>query len=217
MSTNCSSCREVITEASDCISCKVCKNTLHFYCCGFREANFRKTSKETKNSWTCDECKSSKTSTAADSNKSFQKEILDQLQEFKRSLDFNSKVLEEVVKSNKNLQEELQNIKKENYQLIEENKQLKTQIAEIKNDVIDLQQYSRRLNVEIANLPECENENITSIMESLMVALETDQMKDLVTYHRVPTISKTKIKPIVVQFTSITTKNNFLKIAKQKK
>ncbi|KAG8195456.1 hypothetical protein JTE90_002628 [Oedothorax gibbosus] len=95
MSTNCASYREVVTEASDCICCKVCKNTLH------------------------------------------------------------------------------------------------------------LQQYSRRLNVEIANFPESENENITSIIENLMVALETDQMKDLVTYHRVPTIRKNKIKSIVVQFTSL--------------
>ena len=160
--------------------------------------------------------KSSKSPAVAESN-TFQEEVLNQLQEFRKSLDYNSKMLEDVVQSNKNLQKELKDLREQNDQLAEENKQLKTQLAEIRSDVIDLQQYSRRMNIEIANFPETQNENLNVIMGNFMAALETDQMQDLVTYHRVPTMNKHKVKPIVVQFGSVITKNKFMKIAKQKK
>ena len=87
----------------------------------------------------------------------------------------------------------------------------------IKTEIAELQQYSRINNLEISNLPETENENITEVLTSVFKCLNVNVLDKISVAHRVPTLNKSKPKPIIVQFVSRESKDMCLKAAKTKK
>lgn len=139
------------------------------------------------------------------------------LNDFEQSLQFTSDKLTEVLAENKKLCEEITCVKKQNAELLQENQKLKTQVTEIKEEVIQLQQYSRRLNIQIDNLPEFPEENVQETVNKIVETLEIDVGKNIIAVHRVPTIKKDKIKPVIIQFNTMDAKEKFLKTAKSKR
>lgn len=52
----CTICNDEIFQGDE-IKCIICKEFLHFTCAGLREANFRKLAKQTRDKWSCANCK----------------------------------------------------------------------------------------------------------------------------------------------------------------
>ena len=207
----CFDCGDTFRDQDEVVVCKKCSNGFHCFCSGFRETSFKNLSKGEKKAWICKNCKSS---VSTDVN--FHQEILKELKELRKSIEYNSSTIEDLVKSNENLKADIHEVKNQNQNLKDEIKKLNSELHSVKKDVIDLKQYSRRLNIEISNFPESENEDITSIMDSFMTVLGADLKDNLVAYHRVPTMNKNKIKPIIVKFNTAIAKNDFMKKCKQK-
>lgn len=57
MNTECAKCSEILTHSEDTLICNVCKHTVHFYCTGISETNFKKLSKLNKSKFVCCDCK----------------------------------------------------------------------------------------------------------------------------------------------------------------
>ena len=143
--------------------------------------------------------------------------MLKQLNDIQKSISYNSEVTDELLKTNKLIQEDLKQLKLENSQIKDENKDLRKILEVVKKEMIELKQYSRKLNIEVSNLPESENENISTIIDGLMSAIGLDAKNDLVAYHRVPTVNKNKVKPIIIKFNSAIAISDFITKAKVKK
>lgn len=75
-----------------------------------------------------------------------------------------------------------------------------------------LEQYSRNKNVEIHNIPWTENEDIKEIVLKVagMKKIEIDK-KDIDVAHRFKTREKALHNPIIVQFTTRSTMEDFIK------
>lgn len=226
----CEACNALIADETDKIVCNgSCKLSFHQQCAGFIRGS--RTGKEKKANWKCPACKKSAPNKTTDdrgimqqfieelrkNNETFRKEVIGKLNDFQKTLEFCSDQSHNTVESNKKLLKELQDIKIQNKSLLEENKCLKNQVQEMKSEIIDLQQYSRRLNVEISNLPEAPNENIETVTQEISKAVNMDITNKISIIHRVPTIRKDKIKPIIIQFTTLLDKAKFMKTAKQGK
>lgn len=235
---NCEACKDSIQDNAEKLKCKgSCQQNFHFTCVGFIEETFKKLSRDQKNKWKCWKCKDpisnvesvvdqetgkqtadilSAINEIKEDNVSFKKEIMQKFLEFEKSLEYATNLVTETMNSNKKLAEEINCIKQQNTALLQENKALKSQISEMKSDIVDLKQYSRRLNIEVSNLPEIPNENMTTTVENILKELDVDLKDKIVTAHRVPTVKKNKIKPIIIQFNSMEAKSNFMKKAKSK-
>jgi len=232
---DCTTCHNEIANPSDLIICNgVCSGNFHLACTGLPD-NSRKLNTAQKKKWVCVACSKINKTDAKEVHieptessigdipallEKFNKNLMDvmstKFEELKQSLDYNSQSIQELKDTIKLLQESNNNLKIAHESMKKENLELKKELSVVKQDVIDLKQYSRRLNVEISNLPEIENEDIESVVESVMSVLDVDHKNDLVAYHRVPTMNKSKIKPIILRFNSALTKANFMKNAKHK-
>lgn len=244
MSSVCEKCTKTIIDEAEAIECKgLCGRKFHCICAGLNVSSLKRLTRGEKSKWVCVKCKddlqdkqnSNAVTSLDDNNKqsyseilqmmtaireenaSFKTDILQKLCDFEKALQFHSSQLEDTINSNLQLREEIKVIHSQNEKLIQENSALKSQITEIKNEMIDLQQYSRRLNIQLDNLPEVENENIQETISSVMKNLDLDLTANIVTAHRVPTIKKDKIKPLIIQFNAVNAKETFLKAAKTKR
>nr|XP_042901299.1 uncharacterized protein LOC122269939 [Parasteatoda tepidariorum] len=128
--------------------------------------------------------------------------ITNKFNDLTHSIEFNSEVIQEL----KNSITELQNVNKtlqaKNDQPTRGNAEIKKEINELIEAVIELKQYSRRSNFEINNLPECENEDIQQVISQIDNVANTNISESLITAHRVPSFSKDKPKPMIVQVKS---------------
>lgn len=149
--------------------------------------------------------------------KSLKKYIQEHFEEYEKSLEHNSLLIQDLNSTISGLTSELQVLKKEKEELKKENRSIAIELKQVKNEVADLQQYSRRKNMEISNLPEEANENINEVLANVFSGLEVDLMNQVATVHRVPTSNKDKPKPIIVQFIRKQDRDNCLKAAKTKR
>lgn len=227
MAEKCEACQNDFAEKAEKISCSgKCKLFFHLACTGLPNTNTR------KKNWVCPACKKSVSNIPSESSnndllkrieelkkdsESYKSEVMKKLEEFQQSLEFTTEIVTDFKNSNEKLHAELKSIKEQNEKLLEENKSLRTQISDMKSELVDLQQYSRRLNVEISNLPEEQNENILQVSENIMKSLDINLSESITTVHRVPTLKKDKIKPIIMQFNTIKAKSDFIKAAKEKR
>lgn len=209
----------------------------HLECLGLSEEVEQNLTRSKKQKYVCSTCKQTNKSKKNDSelssstiadltrlleeirseNTYFKKDMIVKLQDFQKSIEFNSDMVEKAIASNNKLHEELKEIKHQNAELLKENKSLKLEIIEMKNEIVDLKQYSRRLNIEISNLPEIQNESIENVIDTVMEKLEVNLKSDITAVHRVPTTKLGKIKPIILQFNTANKKNTFLQAAKVKR
>jgi len=206
----CFECGDTSLDPTEVVVCKKCSGAYHYFCCGFREASFKNLSKSDKKAWVCKKCKS-----AASTDVNLQQEILKELKEIRKSIEYNSSTIEDLVKSNEDLKADIREIKNHNQNLKEDMCKLNKELQSAKKDIIDLKQYSRRLNTEIANFPETENEDINCIIDKFMDIIGVDLKDNLVAYHRVPTMNKSKIKPIIIKFNTVLAKSNFMEKSKR--
>lgn len=239
----CDKCTVIIEDDSDKLICKGnCSKQFHVNCVEtFGEASQIFT-RERKSKWICQECdiasktlSNSKIQNEAEidqvsnieikqliekfnlENAAFKIDFIKNLRELQQAVEFNSSLLTDAINSNKKLHEELNAIKKQNSALTEENRNLQTKVGELQSDIIELQQYSRRCNIEINNLPESPKENLREVITEIMKKAEVDLGKDITALHRIPTVKKEKIKPVILQFNTVESKNVFLSAVKVKR
>lgn len=234
MGKTCETCQKNVTEEES-LECKTsCGKTFHYTCVGFNSTSVKRLTRGEKNKWVCFNCKEKSQPAPTqpvgnpdeilqivqkirEENAAYKSDVIKKLEDFEQVMQNYSDQLSETIASNKLLHEEIKLIKQQNEILIQENVALKSQIVEIKSEMTELQQYSRRMNVQIDNMPETPNENIRDTVKNIMQTLEVDMYKNVVAVHRLPTIKKDKIKPILLQFNEVSVKEEFIKIAKKKR
>lgn len=226
----CGACSEDIPESSDHLVCSTCKLIFHYTCAGHDEK--KKLSVTQKKKFNCSACgRSGSKSNSADISdlpkvvetlllskmndlKDF---VSSKLDEFKKSLEFNSSVIEDLKTTVSELKTATTLLKQENEKLKTENLSFKKELKYVKQEVIELQQYSRRCNIEINNLPEVENENLLEVLLKIGTVSECKLKDSTVVAHRIPGFNKDKPKPIIVQLSSKPVRDSLLKSLRDRK
>lgn len=129
--------------------------------------------------------------------------------ELRKAVDMFSDKIDEYTTLIENFKTEYINIKKDNDKLTKK-------VSELETQVVELQQYSRANNLEIHGLPETKNENVYNIIRDVAKTLDVqhkDSQIDIA--HRIPTKAGNS-KPIIIKFTSRTTKEEWIKKYKNK-
>lgn len=240
-SSNCKSCSKPIIETSELAKCFNCKCEYHFNCAGFTEGAFRKLSKDKKNNWKCAACYKSDdakiktrsistTEATPEPNlttllqnlkqelKDFITQSVDQLgDKLSKSIEFNSEVIQDLKQSITDLKASNQSLREKCDQIAAENIEIKKEVKELQSSIIELKQYSRRCNIEVSNLPECENENMATILTKIDELSNTAIMENLVVAHRIPTFNKANPKSIIIQVKSKPARDEILKKLKNRK
>uniref|UniRef100_A0A8D8XMK6 FP protein C-terminal domain-containing protein n=1 Tax=Cacopsylla melanoneura TaxID=428564 RepID=A0A8D8XMK6_9HEMI len=128
----------------------------------------------------------------------------------------NSKIEDMEKKMNRVLQvvegqkEKIGKLEKELAKEKEENKKMREEFAESKEMISELQQRQRLNNIIINGVKQERNEDVYKIIETLGNRLGiVDCMKDVQTAHRVGTLAKNKIKPIVVRLSNSSTRDKW--------
>ncbi|XP_077868327.1 uncharacterized protein LOC144358550, partial [Saccoglossus kowalevskii] len=102
-----------------------------------------------------------------------------------------------------------------NKELKQVNKDLSQRVTALEREVTDLNQYQRRINLEISGVPVSENEDTTAIVLSVCKKVNPGiQASDIDIAHRLPTKENnsenehTKPRPIIVKFTTRSSRNS---------
>jgi len=143
--------------------------------------------------------------------------VSSKLDDFQKSLDFQSDVIKDLKETVAQLTTTTSNLKLEYDQLKSENSTIKKELKYVKQEIVELQQYSRRSNIEINNLPEVENENLSDVLGKIGSLTQCNLKDNIVVAHRIQTFNKDKPKPIIVQFTSKPVRDSMLKLLKDRK
>ncbi|XP_054260386.1 uncharacterized protein LOC128985036 [Macrosteles quadrilineatus] len=109
-------------------------------------------------------------------------------------------------------------LKEENEELRTKNITLTSKVEKLNDKVRNLEQYSRKNNVEISGLPVTPKENVFELVRDVGSALgmEIDE-KDISAAHRVPSFSKDRHQPLIVQFVSRLTRDSMIGKFRDKK
>ncbi|XP_054721283.1 uncharacterized protein LOC129231060 [Uloborus diversus] len=144
------------------------------------------------------------------------KPIKEEIGELKKSLDFCNKSSEEMNSKLIGIVDEIKQVREENRKLVLENRTLNDKIESIeREDAIELR--SKENNIEINNYPEEKGENLNDIIGKMATELHLEEKGEIINMHRVPTQSKNRIKPIIVRFKDILTRNTWLRATKDNK
>lgn len=232
MSDKCGHCKKNIEDVKNRVQCVgPCENVYHGECAGLKTDAALKTA--LKSGWRCQNqtCKYSlrSGSTSGMSEDSMAKMLLELKKEIfskfdtdfgdiKKSMDFFSSKIDDFTKI---LNEEREKNKEQQRQfniLKEQHETLTNEVYWLKSEVCDLQQYTRSTNLEISGVPETPNENINTVVDSIAKCIGVQvQPGDVLITHRVPTKSKERPKPIIVQLRSKTERHNWIVAFRKKK
>ncbi|XP_054715292.1 major antigen-like [Uloborus diversus] len=199
-------------------------------------------SRDRKSKWKCEDCSDSERAASADTNaetpltiemirdeikscyRSFEgqflrelKPIKEEIGELKKSLDFCNKSSEEMNSKLIGIVDEIKRVREENRKLVLENRTLNDKIESIERELDAIELRSKENNIEINNSPEEKGENLNDIIGKMATELHLEEKGEIINMHRVPTQSKNKIKPIIVRFKDILTRNTWLRATKDNK
>ncbi|XP_054711323.1 major antigen-like [Uloborus diversus] len=199
-------------------------------------------SRDRKSKWKCEDCSDSVKAASADTNaetpltiemirdeikscfRSFEgqflrelKPIKEEIGELKKSLDFCNKSSEEMNSKLIGIVDEIKQVREENRKLVLENRTLNDKIESIERELDAIELRSKENNIEINNYPEEKDENLNDIIGKMATELHLEEKGEIINMHRVPTQSKNRIKPIIVRFKDILTRNTLLRATKDNK
>lgn len=119
--------------------------------------------------------------------------------ELKKSLEFNSNLLEDMKKENADLRREVTKLNQARDESQEKIKLMQSRIENFESEQDELQQYQRKYNLEIHGIPEKEDEDVEELIVKLAEKLDVNiTNSDIDIAHRL--YRKSGIKPIIVRF-----------------
>uniref|UniRef100_A0A8D8YY01 FP protein C-terminal domain-containing protein n=1 Tax=Cacopsylla melanoneura TaxID=428564 RepID=A0A8D8YY01_9HEMI len=141
----------------------------------------------------------------------FKKEIQKQINDLEKSLNFYGDKMEEY---NDNMTKMMEKINK----LENDNEVLKKELKTVRDDHENLLQYTMNKNIQIDGVPEVNDENLKELVIEIGKKIEVNvEEKEIDKAHRVPSRNPQNIPPIIVQFTTRQTRDNFIdKVRKNK-
>lgn len=210
MSSECYRCKVNFSNIKEIIECSECKNVYHPTCTKLRTLeNFRKLGSR-KAIWRCESCKGetlSEKSSEGDQRDTLLDSLRDSLTEF-FNIKFNelNSNITALNKTVKDLNESLQIVCEENEKLKVTCSELTVENLRLQRTINELKQHSYSDNLEIVGIPETNNEDIYSVLQSTARAIGVPfKREDISIAHRVPS-AKMKTRPIIVRFISRSTK-----------
>lgn len=208
---NCIQCTDNVIKDEE-IICSDCKISAHYYCQGINENNFNKMSKNTKNKWTCTDCK-----TKWDSNKKIipvNEVKSDNIKQLTESVQYMSDKFDNFNITVNRLLNEMKELKEQNTKLLVINEKLSNEVQFLKTKVDDLEQRTLEKAVEIVGIPITTNENCKSLVEEITHKLNIEC--NIIKAYRITTHYKTDMK-IIAWLSNIDDKNRLLSVAKRMK
>jgi len=208
---NCIKCTDNVIKEDE-IICSDCRISAHYYCQGINENNFNKMSKNTKNKWTCTDCK-----TKWDSNKKIipENEVkCDNIKQLTESVQYMSDKFDNFNITVNRILNEMKELKEQNTKLLVINEKLSNEVQFLKTKVDDLEQRTLEKAVEIVGIPITTNENCKSLVEEITHKLNIEC--NIVKAYRIKTQHKTDMK-IIAWLSNIDDKNRLISEAKRMK
>jgi hypothetical protein len=207
MSTECFKCKIQFINIKDIIECSECKTVFHPTCTKLRTMDKFAKLGSRKATWKCDICKSEtlsdKTSEGEQTLDAFKDFITEFINSKFNELNLNIIALNTTVAE---LNISLQSVCAENERLKVHCEKLEVDNLKLQQTINELRQYSYSDNLEIVGIPETDNEDIYSVLESTARAIDVPfKREDISIAHRVPS-AKVKTRPIIVRFISRSTK-----------
>lgn len=228
----CAGCHNSLVEEG--IKCSACQMYFHFGCSHVKEVVYRGWSEEQKQSWKCSlACRqmvakipaiNDITMSMLDSQGSVSQQLAklaENINLLVKSVQHQSDKLDDIMKTisvhdskMKSHEKQLAAQEKKIAELTDDNIKLKKELSGVKASVTDLEQYSRNRNIEIYGIQEKAGENLKKVVSCLAkeLRIQCDE-KDIDVAHRLPLprVGKSKRKAIIVQFSSRTCRDEWLK------
>lgn len=213
MQSTCVKCQEKLKHNEDTLECSMCKDVTHFYCIGYSEQTFKKMSNNTKNRFTCTNCKTitNKSPKSNSTEKNVGSPMEKNIEELMKSVSFMSAQFDNFSNKLDNVIIEIKNIKIENEKIITENKRLSEEVETLKSKIDEIEQYNLGISVDITGIPKTLNENCKQIVEE--IGKKTNTEIDVIEAHRINTsISKRNV--IVAKLATLEMKKNLIRNVK---
>lgn len=231
---HCARCNAVVNDTAQC-SC--CKKVLGFCCAGVSEQGYRKLGAERRSVWRCSSCRAEATSPLPTSEsvtldsimlelRSMKnhlaslpvlmqdvKSIKNEIEELKKSCEFNSSILDDHNARLQSVENELPKIA-----ALQENiHSLNNEVTVLRGELNGRDQWQRLNNIEIKGVPLKKNENLFTVVDHISKAVDYPIQKSSINYiSRVPMLNS-KEKLIIVSFTNRYIKEDFIASARSKK
>lgn len=238
----CDICSNDLPSDGNFVQCNLCKNKMHYNTCsGLAESTWRAMSASRKDSWACPTCKRntrgrSGSNSSVDYTVDSDKIITTLKTYFQQIIDEKFKAIETTISGlSKSISDNNNNFKaaiNRINELVEKNKQLERKIIEIETtngnlqseitkaniEIQKLHQYSRRNNLEIHGFPELDGEKETKeIVKRISNTLRVDLKFNDYVSHRIGKKREDRPRIILVKFNNTSTRDDFLKKAKESK
>lgn len=212
MNSVCNKCSvKLISLKDDTLICSVCKKSLHYYCAGLTEPDFKKPNRYSKARFIC--CVNNQNVTTPLRNLSptnMEKKIDDLIQ----SVDFIGKQFDDFNKKINSMLSEIKFLKSENEKINNENKYLLKEISMLKYKIDNIEQSKLNSCVDITGIPTTANENCIEIVKD--IGIKTNSKINVLSANRIHFNNSTK-SIIVAQLESTEMKKNLISNSKTHK
>jgi len=216
MQSTCVKCQEKLEHNEDALECSICKDIAHFYCVGYSEQNFKKMSNNTKNRFTCTNCKTitTKSPKSNGTEKNVGSSMEKNIEELMKSVTFMSAQFDIISSKLDSVMIELKNIKIENEKIVTENKRLSEEVDILKSKIDEIEQYNLGISVDITGIPKTQNENCKLIVEE--IGKKTNTAIDVIEAYRINS-SLSKRSLIVAKLATLEMRKNLIRNVKSYK
>lgn len=243
--SDCASCSDPLPSGNEFAVCSQCHLNFHYECADILESTWNRMGAKRRELWKCKDCNARKSSQSSQSKEpsipkdliaklheeflikmeetitlqfsKYEKNFGIQMAEFKNSMDFFSKKIDDYEVQVTELISKVKSLEKSNSELKLENSNLKKEVDNYQLKVESLDQYNRNRNLQLEGIPESNNEQLDDVILKIADKIkEPIQFQlDIQAIHRVPTKRSKGPKPIIVQFTNRLKRDSFLKKSKQ--
>lgn len=208
MDSECAKCLEKLIHKEDTLECNTCKKTVHFYCAGISESNFKKMSKLNKGKYACSDHKQTDSNTK---NIQPSVKVETKIDELIQSVEFMGKQFDNFNNKLDSLVNEVKNLKIENAKMKNENNNLLNEVSIIKFKIDTLEQSNLIKSIDITGIPQTPNENCTEIVKE--IGLKTNTKINVIEANRQYFTNNTN-SIIVAKLETIEMKKNLIRNSK---
>lgn len=147
------------------------------------------------------------------------KVLVSVMQDFKKSMDYQSSLFDDMIVESKKQTEKMDELNRALVVCQKENSELKSEVVDMQYKLNEMEQYSRNYNIEIKGVPEARNENVYDIVNKISEQLGCNNVAaDIELCHRVPSNKRSPNAPpnIIVKFFARRSKERIMDGKKQK-